>query len=63
LNNCKSNREADNSSDGSEDSTQYCSIGKTTKLIVHPFDGDKRRLREFIENVGVVFELVDPQQT
>jgi hypothetical protein len=30
------------------------------KLIAHPFDGDKRKLREFIENMNVVFELVDP---
>ena len=29
------------------------------KLITHPF-GDKTKLREFIENVDVVFELVDP---
>jgi hypothetical protein len=32
------------------------------KLISHPFDGDKRRLRKFIENVDVVFELVDPSK-
>jgi hypothetical protein len=31
------------------------------KLIAHPFDGDKRKLREFIENVDV-FELVDPEK-
>ena len=30
------------------------------KLITHSFDSDKRKLREFIENVVVVFELVDP---
>jgi Tat protein secretion system quality control protein TatD with DNase activity len=52
--------EADNSSDMSDDTTQYCSIGEAMKLIVHCFDGDKRKLREFIENVDVVFELVDP---
>jgi hypothetical protein len=28
------------------------------KLIIHPFDGDEKRLREFIENVDVAFELV-----
>ena len=28
------------------------------KLIARPFDGDKRKLRVFIENVDVVFELV-----
>jgi len=27
-----------------------------------PFDGDKRKLRELIENVDVVFELVDPSK-
>ena len=32
------------------------------KLITHPFDGDKRRLREFIENVNVAFELVHPNK-
>jgi hypothetical protein len=38
---CKSNIEADNSSDISEDSTHYCSIAEAMKLITHPFDGDK----------------------
>ena len=52
----------DNSSDLSDDTTQYCSIGEAMKLIAHPFDGDKRKLREFIENVDVVFELVDPNK-
>jgi len=52
--------EADNGSDLSEDATQYCSIGEAMKLITQPFDGDKRKLREFIENVDLVFELVDP---
>jgi hypothetical protein len=28
-------------------------------MIANPFDGEKRKSREFIENVGVVFELVD----
>jgi hypothetical protein len=54
--------EADNSSDVSEDTTQYCSIGEAMKLIAHPCDGDKRKLRKFIENVGVVFKLVDPSK-
>jgi len=52
--------EADNGSDLSEDATRYCSTAEAMKLITHPFDGDKRKLREFIENVDVVFELVDP---
>jgi len=54
--------EADNSSDMSEDTTQYCSIGETIKLIAHPCDGDKRKVREFIENVDIVFELEDPSK-
>jgi len=32
------------------------------KLIAHPFDGNKRKLREFIENVDVAFELVHPSK-
>jgi hypothetical protein len=46
----------------SEDKTHYCSIGEAIKLITHPFDIDKKRLREFIENVDIVFELVDPSK-
>ena len=42
--------------------TQQCSIAEAMKLITHPFDGDKRRLREFIENVDVAFELVHPNK-
>ena len=29
------------------------------KLIAHPFDGDERRLQEFIKDVDVAFELVN----
>jgi hypothetical protein len=52
--------EADNSSELSEDTTHYCSIAEAMKLVTHPFDD--KRLREFIENVDVVFELVDPSK-
>ena len=38
----------------------HCSVSEAMKLITHPFDGDKRWLREFIENVDVAFELVHP---
>jgi hypothetical protein len=51
---------ADSGSDLFEEATQYCSIAEALKLITHPFVGDKRKLREFTENVDVVFELVDP---
>jgi hypothetical protein len=30
------------------------------KLINQPFDGDKRRLKEFVDNVTTAFELVNP---
>jgi hypothetical protein len=46
----------------SEDVTLYCNTGEAIKLIAHPFDEDKRKLREFVENVDVVFELVDPSK-
>jgi hypothetical protein len=38
----------------------FCSIAEAMKLITHPVDGDKMKLREFIENV--VFELVQPSK-
>jgi hypothetical protein len=49
--------ETDHSSDTSEApySMLYCSVAEAMKLITHPFDGDKRKLREFIENVDVAF--------
>ena len=53
--------EADNGSELSEDATRYCSIAEAMKLITHPFDGDKRKLREFIENVDVVFNWWTPR--
>jgi len=54
--------DADNSSKASDDASQYCSIGEAMKLISHPFEGDKRKLREFIENFDVFFELVEPSK-
>lgn len=57
--------EADNSSDIESvpyEGTRYCSIAEAMKLVTYPFDGDKRKLREFVENVDVVFELVDPSK-
>jgi hypothetical protein len=41
--------DADNSSDLANDAMHFCSIAEAIKLIMHPFDGDKRTLREFIE--------------
>ena len=56
--------EADHSSESSESAyvTPNCSVAEAMKLISHPFDGDKRRLREFIENVDIAFELVHPNK-
>ena len=55
---------ADHSSDTSEASysTHYCSVAEAMKLITHPFDGDKRKLRVFIENVDVAFDFVHPSK-
>ena len=52
--------EADHSIDASEASycTHDCCVAETMKLITHPVDGDKKKLREFVENVDVAFELV-----
>ena len=56
--------EADHSSGASEASysTHYCSVAEAMKLTAHPFDGNKRKLWEFIENTDVTFELVHPNK-
>jgi len=56
--------EADHSSDASEASysMHYCSVAEAMKLITQPFDGNKKKLGEFIENVDVAFELVHPSK-
>lgn len=40
----------------------YCSISDAMKLISVPFDGDRRKLKEFNDNVTTAFELVRPEQ-
>jgi hypothetical protein len=40
----------------------YCSISEAMKLINQPFEGDKKKLKEFIDNVSTAFELVRPGQ-
>ena len=54
--------EANHSSEPSEASynMNYCSVAEAMKLITQPFDGNKKKLREFIENVDVAFEVVHP---
>ena len=56
--------EPDHSSEDSETAyvTHHCSTSEAMKLITLPFDENKRRLREFIENVHVAFELVHPNK-
>jgi hypothetical protein len=39
---------------------RYCSISNAMKLINQPFDGDKRKLKEFVDNVTTAFELLNP---
>jgi hypothetical protein len=34
--------EANNGSELADDAVSYCSIAEAMKLIMHPFDGDKR---------------------
>jgi hypothetical protein len=56
--------EADNNSDinsAADEGMHYCSVTEAMKLITHPFDGDKKKLKEFIEN-DVAFELVYPRK-
>jgi hypothetical protein len=40
----------------------FCSILEAMKLINQPFDGDKKNLKEFTDNVSTAFELVRPEQ-
>jgi hypothetical protein len=40
----------------------YYSISEVMKLINQSFDGDKQKLKEFIDNVSTAFELVRPEQ-
>lgn len=41
---------------------RFCSIADAMKLINQPFDGDKRKLKEFVDNVSTAFELVNPNE-
>ena len=56
--------EPDHSSEASEASygTHYYSVAEAMKLITRPFDGNKKKLRDFIQNVDVAFELVHPSK-
>jgi len=41
---------------------RYCRISDSMKLINQPFDRDKRKLKEFVDNVSTAFELVSPSE-
>jgi len=51
-------------SENTMDSAQgrYCRISDTMKLINQRFDGDKRKLKVFVDNVSTAFELVNPSE-
>ena len=42
--------------------SRYFSISDAMKLINQPFDGDKRKLKEFVDNVTTAFGLVNPNE-
>jgi hypothetical protein len=41
---------------------EYLSVNDAFKLIAEPFSGDKRKLKEFCENVEAAYELIDPDK-
>jgi len=41
---------------------RYCSTSDALKLINQPFDGDKRKLKEYFDSVTTAFELVNPAE-
>jgi hypothetical protein len=41
---------------------QYCSISEAMNLINTPFAVDRKKLKEFVDNVSTAFELVRPEQ-
>lgn len=38
----------------------YCKVSEALKLVPYSFDGDKSKLKEFIDNVDTAFEIADP---
>jgi hypothetical protein len=41
---------------------EYLSVNYTFKSIAESFSGDKRKLKEFCENVEAAYELIDPDK-
>jgi hypothetical protein len=38
----------------------YASVSDAFRLVAEPFSDDKRKLKEFCENVEAAFGLIDP---
>jgi hypothetical protein len=41
---------------------EHLSVNAAFQLMVEPFSGDKRKLKEFCENVEAAYELIDPDK-
>jgi hypothetical protein len=41
---------------------EYTSVSDAFRLVAEPFSGDKRKLKEFCENVEAAFGLIDPDK-
>ncbi|PNF23589.1 hypothetical protein B7P43_G13934 [Cryptotermes secundus] len=41
---------------------EYISVSDAFKLVAEPFSGDKRKLKEFCENVDAAFGLINPDK-
>jgi len=41
-------------------SSRYISVPKAVQLVPKPFNGNPLELREFIQNVGATYEVVEP---
>jgi hypothetical protein len=39
---------------------EYISVSDALNLVAEPYSGEKRKLKEFCENVAAAFELIDP---
>jgi hypothetical protein len=42
--------------------SRYCTISEAMKVVSQSFDGNKKKLKKFIDNVSTAFELVRPEQ-
>jgi hypothetical protein len=41
---------------------RHCIISDTMKLINQPVNGDKQKLKEFVDNVITAFEPINPKE-